>query len=98
MSARLGLTVGDVLRDKERRIQSAALRPLFIIGREVCQDWRKVSSSAEPYLAAMLALDKITDDYFADSAKDVVLYFLSNATGWRGSTARRVKAELRAML
>lgn len=74
------------------------VRPLSIIAREVSRDWRKVYFGAVPYLAAMLTLDKITDAYFQDSAKEVVLYFLSNATTWRGTVARRVKAELNAML
>jgi len=28
----------------------------------------------------------------------IVRYFLSNATTWRGETARRIKAELKQML
>jgi hypothetical protein len=33
-----------------------------------------------------------------DSARSVVLYFLSNASSWRGDVAKRVKAELKAHL
>ena len=33
--------------------------------------------------------------YFYDSMASVVAYFLSNATGWRGDDARRLKAELK---
>jgi hypothetical protein len=43
------------------------------------------------------ALDKITDAYYADSGKSVVLYFLSNASSYRGETAKRLKAELKAL-
>ena len=50
-----------------------------------------------PYLGAMFSLDKITDPYGADSGKSIVLYFLSNATTWRGETAKRVKAELKKL-
>ena len=39
----------------------------------------------------------IEEDYIFDSAKSVVIYFLSNATTWRGETARRVKTELKKM-
>ena len=53
---------------------------------------------AAPYLAAMRELDKITDKYYLDSGKSVVLYFLSNASTWRGETARRIKAELKGMV
>jgi hypothetical protein len=46
----------------------------------------------------MLSLDKITDAYYYDSAETVVRYALSNLASWRGETARRVKAELKAIL
>jgi hypothetical protein len=36
--------------------------------------------------------------YLCDSASSVVMYFLSNATTWRGPDARRIKAELNGML
>jgi hypothetical protein len=72
-------------------------RPLNVIAREIRGDWKKVYFGAVPYLDAMATMDKIEDPYFYDSGKSVVLYFLANATGWRGETARRVKAELKAM-
>jgi hypothetical protein len=50
-----------------------------------------------PYLDAMRSLNSINDDYYSDSAKTIVIYFLSNATTWRGDTARQVKAELKAL-
>jgi hypothetical protein len=46
----------------------------------------------------MLCLDKITDMYFAEDAKSIVMYFLNNASGWRGDVARRIKAELKALV
>jgi len=77
-------------------------RPLFEIAREVYTDiqrgnW-KGCYAAKPYLNAMQDLDKITDTYCADSAKSIVLYFLSNAATWRGETARRIKAELKEIV
>lgn len=73
-------------------------RPLHVIANEIRTDWgNRINFAAKPYLDAMLCLDRITDTYGADSAKSVVLYFLSNASTWRGDTARRVKAELKAM-
>jgi len=76
-------------------------RSLSVIAREIGSDWgtkgKGVSPYARPYLDAMQTLDKITDDYFADSGKSIVLYFLANANSWRGEVARRVKAELKAM-
>lgn len=74
-------------------------RPLSSIAVEIMEDWGgKISPHAEPYLDAMQHLTLITDRYYQDSAESVVLYFLSNARGWRGETAQRVKAELKAMV
>jgi hypothetical protein len=72
-------------------------RPLYEIAAEIRKDWTKVYFGAVPYLEAMGTLNSINDDYYMDSAKSVVMYFLSNATTWRGDTARRVKAELKSM-
>ena len=73
-------------------------RALNEIAREISLDWKKVNFGAVPYLDALHSLEKITDNFYLDSAESVVLYFLSNATTWRGETARRVKAELKALL
>lgn len=72
-------------------------RPLYEIAKEIRENWVNVNFGAAPYLAAMYQLDKITDYFYEDSAKSVVLYFLSNATTWRGPVARRIKAELKEM-
>jgi hypothetical protein len=77
----------------------APVRPLYKIAEEIRQDWgAKVNYAAKPYLDAMAELTNVSDMYAFDTAKSVVLYFLSNATTWRGETARRVKAELKAMV
>ena len=73
-------------------------RPIHEIAREIKVDWKNVYFGAVPYLDAMASLNKITDDYYQDSGKSVVLYFLANAQTWRGPVARRVKKELKAML
>ena len=72
-------------------------RPLYKIAQEIKADWKNVYFGAVPYLEAMSTLDSIDDDYMFDSGKSIVLYFLSNATTWRGDVARRVKAELKKM-
>jgi hypothetical protein len=46
----------------------------------------------------MRELDTMQDKFMADSAKTIVTYFLSNAANWRGPVAKRVKAELKAMM
>ena len=73
-------------------------RPLYEIASEIRKTWTKVSPYAEPYLEAMQSLNSINDNYYFDSGKSVVLYFLSNASTWRGEDARRIKAELKQML
>jgi len=79
-------------------------RPLSAIAREIRQNWKKEVSGtslyfgAVPYLDAMSGMDKITDPYFMDSGRSIVAYFLSNASTWRGETAKRIKLELNKML
>lgn len=72
-------------------------RSLSTIAADIRRHWPKVNYGAVPYLDAMGSLNSIHDTYIADSAKSVVLYFLSNATSWRGDDARRIKAELKKM-
>jgi hypothetical protein len=77
-------------------------RTLAAIAEEIEADWSTrgngVNYAARPYLDAMKELISISDRYYQDNARGVVLYFLSNASSWRGETAKRIKAELRAML
>ena len=71
-------------------------RPLHVVAFEIKQDWgAKVNYGAKPYLDAMSELNSIGDNYYEDSAKSVVAYFLSNAGTWRGEVARNVKKELK---
>jgi hypothetical protein len=73
-------------------------RPIYEIAREIRADWLKPYFGAVPYLIAMETLTSLTDNYGCDSARSVLAYFLSNATTWRGETARKIKLELKAML
>lgn len=73
-------------------------RPIYIIAKDIVKDWQKPYFGARPYLTAMHSLQEVTDNYGADSAKSIILYFLSNATTWRGEVARRVKKELKEMV
>jgi len=74
------------------------MRNISEIAREIRADWTNIYFGARPYLAAMECIDSPEDPYHADNGKTIVLYFLSNATSWRGETARRVKAELKQMI
>lgn len=73
-------------------------RPLYTIAREIRKTWPNVNYAAKPYLDAMGSLEKLSDMYMHDDARSIVLYFLSNATTWKGPDAKRIKAELKAML
>lgn len=72
-------------------------RPLHVIAAEIRKTWPKVYFGAVPYVEAMSCLDKITDNYGQDSGKSIVLYFLANATTWRGEDAKRIKTELKKL-
>jgi hypothetical protein len=72
-------------------------RPLYAIAREIRADWKKPYFGAVPYLDAMGSLENICGMYGQDDARSIVLYFLSNASSWRGPVAKRVKAELKAL-
>lgn len=100
-------TVGDVLNFKNERIKAMeqtaqpAQRPIYEIAADIKREWSKlgkgVSPYAKPYLDAMFSLTTIQDNYILDSGSSVVLYFLSNATSFRGERAKQLKAELKAM-
>ena len=71
------------------------MRSISTIAREIRADWQKPYFGAVPYLSAMQSLDSIEDNYYEDSGKSVVLYFLANAQTWKGEKARAIKAELK---
>ena len=64
------------------------------LAKVIKKNWEKVNFGAVPYLDAMFSLESIHDYYFQDTGKSVVLYFLCNASTWRGVIAKAVKAEL----
>ena len=74
-------------------------RPIETIANEIRKDWGvKTDYAARPYLKAMYGLNSISDNYLCDSASEIVARFLNNANTWHGTTARRIKDELKAML
>lgn len=77
---------------------ATAPRSLSVIAYDIRRNWTNVYYAAEPYLVAMARMDGIGDMYGFDDARSIVLYFLSNAKTWRGEHARRIKAELKAVL
>lgn len=73
-------------------------RPINAIAFDILSDWKKVNFAAKPYLTAMFTLRDANDYYGCDSAKSIVLYFLSNASSYRGEKAKQLKAELKAII
>ena len=67
------------------------------IAADIRKNWKNIYFGAVPYRDVMSELNTINDKYYADSAKSVVLYFLANASTWRGPDAKRIKAELKQM-
>lgn len=74
--------------------ENLSSKSIHEIARIIRSDWSNVYFGAEPYLKAMFSLDEISDNYYEDSGKSIVTYFLANAGSWRGEVARAVKAEL----
>jgi hypothetical protein len=73
-------------------------RTLSQIAADIRQHWTHPNYGAVPYLQAMGRINGGIDaKYGAEDARDIVAYFLSNATSWRGEHARRIKAELKQM-
>jgi hypothetical protein len=74
------------------------VRPLDVIARDIQRSWKKPYFGAVPYLNAMHMLRSVNDSYGYDDGRGIVLYFLSNASTWRGEDAKRIKAELKALV
>lgn len=84
----------------EQNINKQNKRTFAEIAREIKQTWKNVYFGAEPYLQAMLTIDSSDKNapYMLETAEDIVIYFLANATYWRGEDAKRIKAELKSMI
>lgn len=71
-------------------------RNISAIAEDIRRVWgSKVNYAAKPYLDAMMYLDVITDKYCQDDAKSIIVYFLANASTFRGDQAKALKAELK---
>jgi hypothetical protein len=73
-------------------------RTIREIAAEIDSTWSKPYFGAVPYIKAMRSLDTISDSFGYDDGKGIITRFLVNAGTWRGPDARRIKAELKAML
>jgi len=68
------------------------------IAHAIAKDWQNISPYAADYLNAMKEITDIDGAYYADTAKSVVMYFLANASTYRGENARAYKSLLKAMV
>lgn len=70
------------------------------IAKDIKSIWLNVYFGAVPYLEAMLTLDTTDPNamYGFDTAESIVRYFLANAQTFRGTDAKRLKAELKSMI
>lgn len=64
------------------------------IARTIKLDWNPVWFGAVPYLNAMQHVEYMADPYGVEDGRTQVIYFLSNATTWRGPVAKLIKKEL----
>lgn len=74
--------------------------PLFDIAFLVRKNWKATSKKgiyfgAVPYLDAMASLNSVDDSFGYDDGRSILIYFLGNATSWRGEVAKAVKTELK---
>ena len=74
------------------------MRELHQIAGEIRENWKNIYFGAKPYLDAMQKLKSIDDNYYLDSGRTIVVYFLANAQTFKGEAARRLKAELKEHL
>ncbi len=83
----------------KKPIQAQAMTDnLAEIAQIIELDWSKPYFGAVPYIKAMKKMQSIEDFYYMDSASTIILYFLANASTWRGDIARATKAKLKQLL
>lgn len=91
--------ITGITESQKRTISAGSIAQ---IARMIQDDWslrgKGVNFAAKPYLYAMLFLSTVDEDYGLDSGRSIVIYFLSNASSYRGDLARAVKVELKKRL
>ena len=73
-------------------------RSISSIARDIKRVWVKPYFGAKPYLDAMTQLHSINDKYIYDDARSVIMYFLANASTFRGNDAKVLKQELKNLM
>lgn len=80
------------------RLEIPEVRPLHQIADEILKVWKRMAPEAYPYAVAMRHVATVHDQYGEDDAEGIILRFIGNAKYWRGTDAKRIKAELRTHL
>jgi len=87
---------------EERRVESIegfiSSAPIHVIASCIRDEWKKPYFGAVPYLEAMFSLTTVDSPYMFETGRDIIPYFLANATTWRGPMARLIKGELKKRL
>lgn len=65
------------------------------IAYAIRRNWKNPYFGAVPYIDAMTTLTDMSSVYGLDDAKTIIVYFLANATTWKGEIARAIKQELK---
>lgn len=73
-------------------------RPVYKIAADILNDWSRPNYAAVPYLTAMLTINNELENYGCDTARSVILYFLNNASTYRGLRAKELKNELKTLI
>ena len=66
--------------------------------RTIRRNWPNMPACAAVYFEPLASLEDLSQDYGQDSVRSVALYFLANASTWKGDVARAVKKELNKRL
>jgi len=74
-------------------MQAQAKKTVSQIAKEIRANWTKPYFGAVPYINAMLY-----ENYGFDDETSIVLYFLSNASTYRGVLAKQHKKELKEIV
>ena len=73
-------------------------RSLNAIAKDIRQSWKNIYWAADPYVEALEFLNRIEDTYIVGNGVSIVEGFLANSGSFKGEDARRIKAELKAIL
>ena len=86
-------------------IEDTRPRTIAEVAADIRKAWPKPYFGAVPYIEAMLEMNVPLEKdsvrrakYLYDSATDILMRFLLNASTFRGPSAKALKAELRSAL